>query len=71
MKKWEKDKKNKFALYFFIGIAGGLLLGILFKNMGLFLPLGGIIGMCIGVSTKKQQKTDFSQDLITGVLKMQ
>ena len=53
MKKWEKDKKNKFALYFFIGIAGGLLLGILFKNMGLFLPLGGIIGMCIGVSTKK------------------
>ena len=53
MKKWEKDKKNRFALCFFIGIAGGFLLGILFKNTGLFLPLGGIIGMCVGVGIKK------------------
>jgi len=53
MKKWEKDKKNKFALCFFIGIAAGLIAGILFKNIGLFLPLGGIIGMSVGVTSKK------------------
>ncbi len=52
MKKWEKDKKNKFALCFFIGVAAGLVLGIIFKNVGLFLPLGGVMGMCVGITRK-------------------
>ncbi len=52
MRKWERNKVNKFAKGFLIGIGAGLILGLLLKNLGLFLPLGGIIGMCAGITRK-------------------
>jgi len=52
IRKWEKNQKNKFAKYFFIGVAAGLVLGLITGKIGIFLPLGGIIGMCIGVTKK-------------------
>lgn len=52
IRKWEKNQKNKFAKYFFIGVAAGLVLGLITNKMGIFLPLGGIVGMSIGVTKK-------------------
>ena len=52
VRRWEKNQKNKFAKYFLIGVAVGLVLGLVTNKIGLFLPLGGIVGMCVGVTKK-------------------
>lgn len=52
MKKWERPQVMRLTVGLVGGIAIGLVLGLLIHNVGLFLPLGGIIGMCIGVIYK-------------------
>lgn len=54
MKKWERPQVMRLTIGFGGGIAVGLILGLLLQNVGLFLPLGGIIGMCAGVIYKKK-----------------
>lgn len=54
MKKWERPQVMCLTIGFGGGIAVGLILGLLLQNVGLFLPLGGIIGMCAGVIYKKK-----------------
>ena len=53
MRKWERPQIMRLTAGLGGGIAAGLILGFLLQNIGLFLPLGGIIGMCIGVIYKK------------------
>lgn len=52
MKKWEPKQVKRLAIWFGVGVLVGIILSIIFKNAGLFLPLGGIVGMCIGVCKK-------------------
>lgn len=52
MRKWERPQVMRLVAGLGGGIAVGLILGLLLHNVGLFLPLGGIVGMCIGVVKK-------------------
>ena len=53
MKKWERPQVMRLVAGLGGGVVVGLILGLLFHNMGLFLPLGGIAGMCVAVVYKK------------------
>ena len=53
MKKWDRPQVMRLVAGLGRGIVVGLILGLLFRNMGLFLPLGGIAGMCVAVVYKK------------------
>ncbi len=54
MRKWEPEEVKKITYGLLGGIAVGLIAGILLKNIGLFLPLGGIAGMCITINLKNK-----------------
>ncbi len=53
MRKWERPQVMRLVAGLSGGIVVGLILGLLFHNIGLFLPLGGIAGMCVAVVYKK------------------
>ncbi len=53
MKRWEKEPLKRLTKYFLLGLAAGLILGLVTSRLGLFLPLGGIVGMCAGIMVKK------------------
>ncbi len=54
MKKWERSQVMRLTFGLIIGTAAGAILGFLLHKMGLFLPLGGIIGMSAAVLRKKK-----------------
>ena len=52
MRKWERPQVIRLVAGLGGGIAVGLILGIVLNNIGFLLPLGDIVGMCIGVIKK-------------------